>query len=386
MPATPLLTSERMRDYLQDPLLGRLYEEIRAAGPLRSVQVDLTHRCNIRCRGCYFFEEELDRFEAPEDEAEFDAFIEREKTRGTNYITVVGGEPSLMLDRLKKLYDNFWLVVVTNGVRKIPVEGFENLAIAISVWGDHQTDTRLRGSGKIDVFARALNHYQDDRRAAWYYTTTPGNAHEIESVVAQCVDNGNFVAFNFYGDIAQLGGDLDQRLGFARVCEEIERMVGRYPDRILFSPYIARVVAERRLYGDRWGHDVCCTLSGDKPENRQRFKNGKPSNVHFRVYNPDLRTTRGCCRSDRYDCENCFDAYAHVSWIILNLEKHLGSKQEFTRWLTTLYIFYLANRILDFESGVELLPEIHARLLGRDRGARGWNETESVEEMVAAVL
>ena len=54
--------------------------------------------------------------------------------------------------------------------------------------------------------------------------------------------------------------------------------------------------------------------------------------------------------------------WAHFSWVILNLEKHLGSKQEFTNWLTTMYLFYLSNRIVDFESGVKLMPEIHNRL------------------------
>jgi hypothetical protein len=47
---------------------------------------------------------------------------------------------------------------------------------------------------------------------------------------------------------------------------------------------------------------------------------------------------------------------------MLNMRKHLGSKQEFTNWLTTMYLFYLINRIVDYESGMKLLPEIHARV------------------------
>ena len=38
----------------------------------------------------------------------------------TNFITVVGGEPSLQLERVKKLYDQFWVTVVTNGIKRIP--------------------------------------------------------------------------------------------------------------------------------------------------------------------------------------------------------------------------------------------------------------------------
>jgi hypothetical protein len=47
---------------------------------------------------------------------------------------------------------------------------------------------------------------------------------------------------------------------------------------------------------------------------------------------------------------------------MLNMKKHLGSKQEFTNWLTTMYLFYLINRIVDFGEGVKLLPEIHRRV------------------------
>jgi hypothetical protein len=351
-----------MEQYLHDPLLHEMFEQVRGAGPVRSMQMDITHKCNIRCQGCYFFSEELDQFKAPDDEAEFDAFVEREKARGTNYVTVVGGEPSLMLGRLKKLYDNFWLVVVTNGIRKIPYEGFENLAIGCSVWGDHDTDTRLRGSGKIDVFQRALDNYKDDRRVVWYYTTTPGNAHEIEAVTEQCVANGNYMGYSFYGDIAHLGGAVDQKRGFGKVCDAIDRMIERYPDRVLHPWYVPKVVAEARLYDDIWGFDVCCTLSDDKPKNQERFNNGKPYNSHFRVYNPDLKSTRVCCRSDKYDCENCYDTWAHIAWIMTNLEKHLGSEGEFSNWLGTVFMFYLTNRIIDFERNVKLVPEIHERL------------------------
>ena len=124
--------SARLREYLGDPFLARLYREVREAGPLRSISLDLTDLCNLRCRGCYFFSEGMDRSPAPEEDAELDRFIEREEARGTNFVTVVGGEPSLRLSRLKKIYDHFWMNVATNGWIRIPSEGFENMPIGIS--------------------------------------------------------------------------------------------------------------------------------------------------------------------------------------------------------------------------------------------------------------
>jgi hypothetical protein len=350
-----------LKEYLEDPFLNRLYTEIRNAGPLRSISLDLTHACNIRCTGCYFFAEEMDRHHSPKDEALFEAFIEREKARGTNFVTIVGGEPSLALHRVKKLSEHFWISVATNGLRKIPFEGFENIPIGVAVWGDHQTDTRLRGSGSLDVFDKALHNYRNDPRAFWYYTVTPGNAHEIASVVEQCVANGNPVLFNFYGDLCGVGGELDIRIGFAKARREIDKMIARYPDRILMTSYLSHVISTGRLYNEQWGYDVCTSISPDNDINRERVQNGKPYNHHFRAYNADF-TTRRCCTGNTRDCATCFDTWEHFSWVMLNMRKHLGSKQEFTNWLTTMYLFYLINRIVDYESGMKLLPEIHARV------------------------
>jgi hypothetical protein len=354
--------ASQLREFLADAFLARLYGEIREAGPIRAISVDLTHRCNLRCVGCYFFAEGMDRREAPAADEEFEAFVTREQTRGTNFVTVIGGEPSLMLDRLRLLAGSFRTAVVTNGLRRIPSEGLENVPIGVSVWGDHETDTRLRGRGRRDIFATALRNYQDDPRASWYYTTTPGNAHEIESVVEQCVANGNRVLFNFYGDLAGIGGDVDHRLGFAQVRREIDRMIDRYPDRIWLSSYMSEVISTGRLYEDTWGYAVCSSVSADNPRNRERLANGKPYNPHFRAYNPDLTSTRRCCVGDERDCSTCFDVWAHTSWIMLSMRRHLGSKREFTNWLTTMYLFYLMNRFVDFDGGVSLLAEIHRRV------------------------
>jgi MoaA/NifB/PqqE/SkfB family radical SAM enzyme len=352
----------RLKEYLQDPFLNRMYTDIRQVGPLKSILIDLTHVCNIRCQGCYFFAEDMDKNKAPREESEFDAFIEREKARGTNFVSVAGGEPSLMLHRLKKIYDNFWIMVVTNGLRRIPYEGFENMPIAVSVWGDHATDIILRGSGTLDVFARGLQNYKEDPRVLWYYTTTTGNAYQIENVVEQCVQNGNYVLFNFYGDLAHKGGELDHQQGFEQVRRNINRMIERYPDKILLSSYISKVVSGGRLYAEEWGYDVCCSISANNEINKERLQNGKPYNTHFRAYNPDLKSTRRCCIGQERDCSTCFDVWAHFSWIMLNMKYHMASKQEFTNWLTTMYLFYLINRIVNFEVGVKLLPELHQRV------------------------
>lgn len=353
--------ARRLETWLSDPILRRMYDAVRGAGAIRSIAVDLNEVCNLRCTGCYFFAEGMDARTPADPEAALDLFVERERARGTNFVTVVGGEPSLSLDRLKRLYDNFRLSVATNGLRRIPHEGFETLPIGVSVWGDVATDRALRGGGRVDVFDRALRNYENDERAFWYYTVAPGHADQVDGVVERCVANGNRVLFNFYGDLEAHGGDLDHAQGFAKVRDAIERAIDRNPGHILMTSRLAEVVSTGSLFGERWGHATCTSITPDHAANRERVQNGNTYNPHFRAYNADLSTTRRCCTGVERGCDSCFDTWQHFSWVMLNLRKHLTSKADFTAWLTTTYLFYFVNRLVDTDEGARLLPEIHRR-------------------------
>lgn len=351
---------EKVFEYLEDPFLARLATDMQKAGRIRASLVDITHKCNLRCKGCYFYSDDLDEHKESASDDEFDAFIESEKGRGTNYLTVLGGEPSLRLDRLKKVYDNFRMMVVTNGLVRIPYEGFEKMPIAVSVWGDHAFDKEIRGNGKIDVFRKGLDNYKDDKRVVWYYTAMAGHSKCIESVTDQCIQNGNYMGYNFYGDINRLGGECDHTSGFREVCKEIDRMIRKYPEKVYNLSYVNKVISEGQLYDEEWGYHVCPNVTYDHPENEERVRNGRSYNKHFRAYNPDL-TIRKCCVGANRDCSNCKDLWTHMGWIMINAGKHMFSKQEFTNWLVTCYLFYLTNRIVDFHEAVKLLPEIHER-------------------------
>ncbi len=366
--------SSRMSSWLEDPFLATLHQAVRAAGPIRSVSVDITEVCNLRCDGCYFFAEGMDRHHS--GDANLDGFIAAEQARGTNFITIVGGEPSLVPDRLQRLYQTFRLSVATNGVEKIPYQGFEDLPIGVSVWGSPQRDTELRGGGKLDVFERALANYRDDPRAFFYYTVAPGRADEIAAVVERCIANGNRVLFNFYGDLEGRGGDLDYRQGFAAVRAAIDAAIARHPEQILMSSRLAEVICSGRLFDESWGHASCTSISSDHWANAERIANGKPFSRHFRAYNADLTSTRRCCTAASRDCASCFDTWQHFSWVMLNLRKHRGSPWEFTQWLTTMYLFYFINRLVDVEQGARLLPEIHRRTHSQT-GDQPWKSTRT---------
>lgn len=357
-------TDPRMSEYLADPFLAGMHDMVMHAGALKAITVDVTEVCNLRCQGCYFFVENMDDSKSPKDEEIFEAFIREEKQRGTNYITVLGGEPALVLPRVKKLHDNFRVISVTNGTRRIPMEGFETMPIAVSVWGDHATDKELRGRGKIPVFARALRNYKDDPRVTWYFTISAGNAHEVESVVEQCIANNNYIYFNYYEDNDDVGGTYSHSLGFDTVRRQVDRMIDAYPERIISTSYLNKVATTNRLFEQQWGYNVCPTVSANNPKNADRLANGIPFNPHFRAYNPDLQTVRRCCVGEARDCEKCYNAYARHTWIMINKKKHMESKSDFTNWLSSVFTFYLLIRAIDFDAGAAMLPEIHRRLRG----------------------
>jgi hypothetical protein len=339
------VSGSRLATYLQDPFTRYLYESVRRAGPLRSVSLDITSQCNLRCAGCYYFGESMDAVTVG-DEARLQAWIASEKSRGTNFVTVVGGEPSLVLPRLGMLYDNFRINVATNGLVRIPREGFENLPIGVAVWGNAITDSHLRANGRRNLFAEARANYRNDERAFWYYTVAPGHARQIAGVVEPCIQNGNRLLFNYYCDYSGLGGDYDHRRSFAEVRDEIDRAIERYPGRVLTTPYLNRVITGRTLYDMTWGYDVCTNLSVQHEKNHRRFATGVPYNRHFNAFQADYATTRRCCTGMARSCDTCFDTWEHFSWIMLHMRKHMGSRQEFDNWIGTMYLFYAINRLL----------------------------------------
>ncbi|MER9439195.1 radical SAM protein [Mesorhizobium sp. M0618] len=354
---------ERIAQYTSDPLVGELWHAIRRAKPLRSISVDVTRKCNLRCKGCYFFVEGMDKVDDAAS-AEFDHFIMKEEARGTNFVTVLGGEPSLAQDRVLRLAEHFKLVIVTNGVKPLPWLGLEDTTIAISVWGDRETDRRLRGYDRINIFERALAHYRSDPRVVWYMTLPSSPSEQTEESVAACIENGNLVGFNYYGDLEGLGGSLDHGAGFSEARRFVEQMLARYPGHIAFGKYLNQVVTTGEMKGSRWGYDVCGSVSVDDPANKTRLANGHSFNPHFNAYGPGLGTPRRCCVGSVRDCNTCRDVWAHMSWIALALERHLDSAEDFYAWISTMYVFYGVCGLVDRPEFRARLAEINSRDAG----------------------
>ena len=350
----------KIAEFTQNPLIERLWKGVRGCRPLRSISVDVTHKCNLRCKGCYFFAEDMDKVGVA-SAAHFAEFIAREVGRGTNFVTVLGGEPSLVPDRVIELARHFQLVVVTNGLKPLPWNGLEDARIAVSVWGDRETDRELRGYGRFDPVDRSLAHYRDDPRVIWYMTLVPSPSDRTEEMVHACVENGNLVGFNYYGDVSGMGGSYAAPDGFEGARDFVSRMIERYPGRIAFAEYLNRVVTSGELAGEAWGYDVCGSISVDWAGNAARKANGKSYNPHFNAYGPDLLAPRRCCVGEERDCASCRDVWAHTSWVALGLERHLDDAASFYGWVSTVYVFNGICGLIDQAEFRSTLAEINRR-------------------------
>ena len=114
---------------------------------IRSSEYHLTNACNIRCKGCWFFEYGHDKGAREKtDIADWRNFIKRERERGVNSALLIGGEPTLFEERIAEFAEHMdTLAISTNGLIKLPFGApFTNATVFISLFGGGPLDDDLR--------------------------------------------------------------------------------------------------------------------------------------------------------------------------------------------------------------------------------------------------
>ncbi|MFI7241566.1 4Fe-4S cluster-binding domain-containing protein [Streptomyces qinglanensis] len=329
----------RLRGYLADrPDLAARLKDVRRMGTrVRGCEVHLTTACNIRCKGCWYFEGGFDTaVRETSDPGLIRAFAEKLAADGVTQATLIGGEPTLVLDRVRPFVEHLpYLTISTNGLRPLPMDGFENVAVGISLFGGGPLDDELRahrpnGSSFTGLFEKALGHYRDDPRVTFVFALSEEGLPHIEPTVRAIRDNGNQVTFNFY---SEHGSDSPLRIeDEQRTLAEALRVAEAYPEAVVAHPYfIETLITGRTHWGGRFGYDVCPSISVDLPEHEQRVANGNPVLDGFAVYGADYETLQFCCTSG--DCDGCRDSQAVYSWLMVSFHWFLDSVQRLETWL-----------------------------------------------------
>ena len=300
---------------------------------IRSSIYDVTNRCNLRCKGCFFFSSG-EHEAAPEemDIMKWEDFIDREKERGVNLAILIGGEPTLCMDRVEAFYKRLPTYCATNGLIKVPRDKFPDMMVGISLWGSAEDEKILRGR---DTFAISSKNYEGDAYTYYLYTITPRQVGKIEPVIRRIADVGLKVHLQLLSNDEGVDGFSWQEGELEDLRHEMDDVLDKYPRTVISCKYYHEIITTGRMMGRTFGWQEC-------PSVTEAFDNrtSQPRRlIHFARWASDLKTVHRCCTSATRDCSTCKDGAAHMSWVMVNKREHLKSTKDLQNWIEVYEMF-----------------------------------------------
>lgn len=332
----------KFAELIADPQVRERWEKVRRYFFLRESTYDMTHRCNIRCDGCYYYEGEKQHADEVRDPEAWRTLMQAEKARGITYVVLAGAEPSLVPDLLGVCYAQMPLgAIATNGLKPIPAAvGYK---IHISVWGDDETSLRIRNAK--NMLQRQIENYRRDPRAVFVYTFTPQNLAEAATVTRTLDRRGCKMTFNMFSAPVGYTGELRHTpLSLRQARRTMMDLLARYPETVIFSPYNAVAhthhLGLHALYG--------CSYPRRNPSTDIGLGRS------FRQYRTDLTWNRdvACCVPDT-DCADCRHYAAGSAVVTARLFRHAVDPDIFNAWLDYVDT-YLAVWVTGYEKGSNL--------------------------------
>jgi hypothetical protein len=300
---------------------------------MRSSIYDVTNRCNLRCKGCFFFSSD-EHTAAPEetDIARWEAFVEKEQARGVNLAILIGGEPTLYLDRVEVFNRRLPTYCATNGLIKIPRERFPGMMVGISLWGDEDDEKLLRGK---DTFSVSSRNYAGDPYTYYLYTITPRQLGRTERVIRRIDDAGLKVHMQLLSNDEGVEGFSWTPSQLADIRAEMDAMLDKYPRTVISCKYYHEIITTGRMLGRPFGWNECPSVTEPLDTRSPRPKRL----IRFIRWAADLQTMHRCCTSATRDCRTCKDGAAHMSWVMVNKRDHLRSAKDLQNWIEVYEMF-----------------------------------------------
>ncbi|NOZ01524.1 MAG: radical SAM protein [Deltaproteobacteria bacterium] len=307
---------------------------------IRSSIYDVTNRCNLKCRGCFFFSSG-EHQSAPEEKDlnRWAEFVDKEKDRGVNLAILIGGEPTLYPDRIAAFYDRVPTYCATNGLIKVDRDRFPDMMVGISLWGDPKVEKRLRG---MDTFAVSSRNYAGDPNTYYLFTISPVQLGSIEPIIRKIEDIGVKVHMQLLSNDEGVDGFSWSDDQLKRVRDEMDEMLDRYPKTVISSHYYHEILTTQTLLGRSFGWSECPSVSEDWDDRGPKVKRL----IRFVRWAADLKTTHRCCTSQTRDCSTCMDGAAHMSWAMVNKRAHMRSSRDFMNWISIYTMFAKLYRFI----------------------------------------
>lgn len=300
---------------------------------IRSSIYDVTNRCNLRCKGCFFFSSgEHEKAAEENDITKWHAFVHKEMDRGVNLAILIGGEPTLCLDRVEAFYTKLPTFCATNGLIKVPRDRFPDMMVGLSLWGDSEDEKILRGK---DTFKVSSVNYAGDPHAYYLYTITPKQLGKSEKIVQKIRDVGLKVHMQLLSNDEGVDGFSWEPEELVAVREEMDAMLDTYPETVISSKYYHEVITTGKMLGRSFGWLECpsVTIAMD-------HRQPQPKRLtNFIRWSSDLETMHRCCTSETRDCSTCKDGAAHMSWVMVNKRAHIKTAKELQNWIEVYEMF-----------------------------------------------
>jgi organic radical activating enzyme len=300
---------------------------------IRSSIYDVTDRCNLRCKGCFFFSSGEHKVASEEkDVAKWNLFVENEMKRGVNLAILIGGEPTLCPDRIEAFYRRLPTFCATNGIIKVDRQRFPDLMVGISLWGNEEDEKILRGK---DTFAISSANYSGDPNAYYLYTITPKQLGQTEKIIRKIKDVGLKVHMQLLSNDECVDGFSWKPEELTAVRVEMDALLDSYPETVVSSKYYHQIITTGELFGRPFGWMECPSVTDpiDKREPRPKRL------TNFIRWASDLKTMHRCCTSETRDCSTCKDGAAHMSWVMVNKRAHFNSSQDLQNWIEVYEMF-----------------------------------------------
>ena len=300
---------------------------------IRSSIYDVTNKCNLRCKGCFFFSSDEHKAAAEEmDIKKWEAFIDREMDRGVNLAILIGGEPTLYLDRVEAFYRRLPTFCATNGLIKIPRDRFPDMMLGISLWGGEADEKILRGK---DTFSISSKNYEGDRNVYYLYTLTPKQIGKIERIIKKIKDVGLKVHMQLLSNDEGVDGFSWQPEQLEAIRFEMDDMLDRYPETVISSKYYHEIITTGKMLGRSFGWNECPSVTQPLDTRDPQPKRL----IEFIRWASDLNTMHRCCTSETRDCSSCKDGAAHMSWVMVNKRAHIRTARDLQNWIEVYEMF-----------------------------------------------
>lgn len=248
-----------------------------------TVAVDVTHRCNLKCAHCYWWQQD----HPPElDDQAMKAFLQGLKARGLRAAILYGGEPTLRTKLCREasfIFDS--TLAFTNGTQGFPE--LQNGQWIVSLDGPEEINDRIRGTG---VYREAVrNMVRSSQYPIVHTTITPLNRDGLGEFVQEMLSLPiKGIGFSFFTPQKGMAEPdllipIEER---GSVLRDLLALRKQHGERIGFTRAMARQLL---VNGDfcQWNSLSTCPVS----QRVRCFKsNGQP---------------KACTYGDEADCSRC---------------------------------------------------------------------------------